>query len=154
MSIIEIIKLTFIIATYISITLIATIIFSYIFWFLLFVIAKHNSIDFTNCNNVDECYIYLNNIFWKFVNSTFYNDIYDEKNKPKYIVLIPIMNIVIICIIVICFIIIKTYIIFKFFIIKILKIKYIINYIYNTSKNINKMFHNKLKNIKLKNRRK
>ena len=128
---------------------IATVICSYICWFIAFAICKYHSIDFDNCDNVDECYKVLNTEFWKFVHYSLWTEEYVDTNKPRGIIWMPFGNfiVIIICIMynIMCFII--------FIIIK-MKICEAFNYIYNTIKimkcNINNAFHKLLSKIKLK----
>lgn len=145
----EITVLWLTILMWIGIRYIISVIFSYCFWFCVFLITKYKSISFENCTNVDECYETLKLEFWKCMHYTLWFGEYNDTNKPTGIVFIPIFNIAIIIMVVIVYII-KLII----FIVKTMKIKWLLRYIYNIIKNtnthINVLFHNILKNIKLK----
>ena len=127
---------------------IISVIFSYCFWFCVFLILKYHSISFENCENVDDCCKVLNTEFWKQLSEIFCYE-YDAAYKPTYIIYVVFGNIIgIICFLIWC---ISKLIIF---IIKKIKIKQLLYYVYYNIKtirnNINMLFHNLLSKIKIK----
>ena len=126
----EITVLWLTILMWIGIGYIISVIFSYCFWFCVFLIAKYKSISFETCTNVDECYETLKLEFWKCMHYTLWFGEYNDTNKPTGIVFIPIFNIAIIIMVVIVYII--KLIIFKIYmIVKFINIKRLRNIISN-----------------------